>query len=144
MIRISIEQLTACSTPSRLPIEGDEQREQRNWIVRHAEDLPVEFDPDDVSRALSREAESAVAKARAARGLAAQDLGPHVPIVKLISVDERHLVVTVTTIKQEQDKAHEYLVAASAILSLLDKSVPIEDLQGIPRRFWRLLVGETR
>jgi hypothetical protein len=127
-----------------MAIEGDERREQRNWIVRHAEDLPAEFNRDDVSRALSGEAVSAVAKARAGRGLVAQELGVHSPVVRLILVDERHLVVNVTTIKQEQDDAHEYLVAASAVLSILDKMVPIEDIQGIPRRFWRLLVGEAR
>lgn len=144
MDRTSIEQLTAYSRPSRLPIEGDERREQRNWIVRHAEDLPAEFNPDDVSRALSTEAASAIAKARAARGLAAQDLGPHLPVVRLVLVDERHLVVNVSTIKQEEDVAHEYLVAASAALSILDERVPIEDIQGIPRRFWRLLLGQAR
>lgn len=143
MERISIEQLTAYSAPTRLPIAGDDRRDQRNWIVRHAEDLPGGFEPDEEAALLSREAAPAVAKARADRGLSIQDIGPHFPMVSLVPVDERHLMVSVTTIKLDEDEAHEYLVAASAALSSLDKRVPIEDIQGIPRRFWRLLVGEA-
>jgi hypothetical protein len=143
MNRVLIEQLAGYSTPLRIPIDGDNRREQRNWIVRHAR-VPVGFNPDAESVWLSKEAALAIANARAARGLPVQDLEPHVPLVSLMLVDDRHLVVTVTTIRLEDDEAHEYLVAASAALSVLDKRAPIEDIQGIPRRFWRFLLGEAQ
>jgi hypothetical protein len=140
----AIEQLTAFALPNPLPIEGDDRREQRSWVVRHAKDVPAEFEYEDVSKDLSSEAVAAVTKARADRGLTHENLGPHKPVIRLVRVDERHVVINIATIRQEEDDAHEYLIAASRALSVLEKGEPIEDIQGIPRRFWRLLLGEVR
>lgn len=142
MERASIERLTAHATPNRMPIEGDGRREQMNWVVRSVEDIPIGFQPEEASRSLSAAAEAVVADARTARGLPAH-LDSGRPTVRLVLVDEHHLIVTVATLRQAEDQAHEYLVAASAALSALDKRLAIDDIQGIPRRFWRLLVGES-
>jgi hypothetical protein len=91
---------------------------------------------------LSREAASAVRDARIARGLAAEGEGLIVPSVRVVLLDERHVIVNISTMRLEEDDAHAWLVAASAALKALDTSVPIDDIQGIPRRFWRLIVGE--
>lgn len=136
-----IEQFVAHCTPSRLPVPGEEDREHRNWIVRLAADLPEQWNSEDASVILTKAAVSAVRDAREARGLQVGDQDPHTPIARALSLDARHVVVIVTTIKLEEDDAHEYLVAASAALRALEAINPIDDIQGIPRRFWRIVIG---
>lgn len=63
--------------------------------------------------------------------------------MRVAAIDELHVVVGVSTIKLERDEAHAYLVAASAALRRLERTTPIDDIQGIPRRFWRLMLGPT-
>jgi hypothetical protein len=141
MEQVAIERITASATPKRLPIDGDDTREQRNWAVRHAP-VPAGWNLDEESARLTEAAAAAVAKARATRGLDARGADLHRPAVGLLPIDERHSILNVRTVVLPQDAAHEYLVAASAALATFDTRVPIEDVQGIPRRFWRLLIGE--
>jgi len=97
---------------------------------------------EQASDQLSKKAESTVVSARTARGLPATvDV---IPIVRVIVVDERHLIVNVCTVRLEEDDAHDYLVAASSALAALDMEIPLDDIQGIPRRFWRALIGEGK
>jgi hypothetical protein len=137
-----IEQLAAYSVPQPLTIHGDDGREQRNWVVRLAGSIPGESNLDDLSAKLSRTAVSAVTEARALRGLPVENAEPHMPLVRVLAVDAQHLIVNICTIKLEKDDVHAYLVAASAVLKGLHDAIAIEDVQGIPRRFWRLLIGE--
>jgi hypothetical protein len=136
-----IAQLVAHSTPSRLPVSTDEHREQRNWAIRVAADLGDTWNPDEAAALLTKKAASAVHAAREARGLPLDDEGRHAPVVRLLPIDGRHLVMSVITIKLEDDDAHSYLVAASTALRALDEVTPIDDIQGIPRRFWGALLG---
>ena len=75
------------------------------------------------------------------RGFDGEGGSAHVPVVHVLGIDERHVVVIICTINLEEDDAHSYLVAASAALRALEAVTPIEDIQGIPRRFWRLVLG---
>lgn len=136
-----IEQIVAHCTPSRLPVPGEEGREHRIWIVRLAADLPERWNPEDVSAVLTEAAASAVRDAREARGLQVDDQDSHTPVARVLYLDALHVIVNVTTIKLEEDDAHEYLVAASAALRALEATNPIDDIQGIPRRFWRIVIG---
>ena len=139
---VLIEQLAAYSTPSRLPVAGDPMREQRSWVVRLVRDIPQNWMAEHASDRLSKTAESAVVAARTARGLSATvDV---IPIVRVVVVDERHVIVNVSTVKLEEDDAHDYLVAASGALAALDVELPLDDIQGIPRRFWRVLIGDAK
>lgn len=137
-----VEKIAAHATPARMPAEGDDRREQRNWVVRVSDELPDGWTPERGSVVLTQEADSAVRAARAARGLGAEDSDAYRAIVRLMLIDARHLVVNVNTIKLEEDDSHAYLVAASAALRALDSEVAIEEIQGIPRRYWRAVIGE--
>ncbi len=135
-----IERLAANSAPMRLPVEGDQSREQRNWIVRLATDVDEQDDAGVLAGKLSSAAQGAIRQARIERQLAAEVDQPGVS-VRVDRIDPRHLVVSIATAPLEKDDAHEWLVAASAALRRLHQSAPVEDIQGIPVRFWKLVVG---
>lgn len=133
-LKESIERLTAYAVPQRVStVDG---RDERHWVVRVTEIpsdlLPVEDRLDQLARA-------AVAEARRERGLAEGQA--HVPSVTLKIIEPHHLVLSVTTIALEDDDAEEHLLAGSAALAGLKRELEIEDIQGIPLRYWRLLVG---
>lgn len=137
----AIERLTAHAAPQRLPLDGDETREHRNWVIRLAQPVAGGLNSNELSVILSRDAASAVAEALNERGLASAGNSIYAPTVRVVVIDELHVVLNVSTIRLEQDEAHAYLVAASAALRGLERTAAIEDIQGIPRRFWRLVVG---
>ena len=140
MDTIMIERLTGHSTPTRLPVEGNSGREERNWAVRLTGNLPTGRGTDDLVAKVTEAAIAAVREARTARGLDPAAKEGEVS-VRIHAVDARHAIVGITTVRLDKDDAHAWLVAASAALRALDGSVPVEDIQGIPRRFWKLLVG---
>lgn len=140
MTAMSIEQLTAFATPNPLPVHLSEHLEQRNWVVRLAVDSAEAWCLDEAASLLTATATAAVRAARDARGLATAG-STYTPVVRLIRIDRRHVVVSIMTAKLEDHDAHAYLVAASAALSALDELSAIDDIQGLPRRFWTSLVG---
>lgn len=142
MDSVLMERLAGSSAPTRIPVPGERQREQRSWVVRLVRDLPSEWMPEHASVRLNKKAESAVVAARTVRGLSATL--EVIPVVRVAVVDERHVIVSITTVRLEEDDAHDYLVAASAALAALDVELPLDDIQGIPRRFWRVLIGEGK
>lgn len=89
---------------------------------------------------LNREISAAIAKARDERAL---PIEAGDPFAELAWVDELHIVLTITSVRLENDEAHEYLIAASAALTALHTAWPIDDIQGIPIRYWRLLIVHT-
>lgn len=50
---------------------------------------------------------------------------------------------SIALIRAKDDVAHELLVTASSALRAVDRVLPIDDVQGLPRRYWRLLLGEA-
>ena len=141
MNAIQIGQIVAHSVPSRLPASPNENREQRNWVVRLVEELPNGWNADETASRLTEKAAQAITAAREARRLSVDDQERHAPVVRIWGIDDRHLVMNVITIRLEEDDAHSYLVAASTALGALDEVTPIDDIQGIPRRFWGALLG---
>jgi hypothetical protein len=136
----AIERVAANSAPTRVPVEGDSSLEERHWVVRLSFDLPLDHRGQDLERITSEAAARAVREARIARELdATADEGR--VTVHLHSVDARHVIVSIGTVRLERDDAHAWLVAASAALRALHDVVPIDDIQGLPRAFWKVLVG---
>lgn len=135
----TIERLAANAAPNRLPVDGDPEQEQRNWVVRLAAELPRGWDANVAAEVLASRAVEAVRDARAQRGQSSEALTQ--PMVMLTRIDERHLIVSVRTERLERDEAHAWLVAASAALRALERTLRVEEIQGFPRRFWRLVLG---
>ena len=140
MDRAAIERVAANSSPTRVPVEGDSSLEERHWTVRLSVDLPRDHRGPKLEPMASEAATSAVRGARLARGLDA-DADEGRVTLQLHSVDARHLIVSIGTVRLERDDAHAWIVAASAALRALHDVVPIEDIQGLPRAFWKVLVG---
>lgn len=141
MDKTAIERVAANSAPTRVPVEGDPAREERHWVVRLSSDLPTDG-RSDLEPMASGAAVAAVREARTARGLDPEAEGGRVT-VRLHTVDSRHLIASIGTVPIERDDAHAWLVAASAVLRCLHDHTPIEDIQGLPRAFWRILVGDA-
>ena len=136
----NLESLTGYSAPMRLPDGTSGIWEQRCWVVRFTSPFPGDRDQEEISRELERIAVGSVRDAREARGLPV-DVEEGVVRVKLRPFGDQYAVVVITTIRLERDDAEAYLVAASNVLIALDRITRLADIQGIPRRYWRLLVG---
>jgi hypothetical protein len=142
MNRFAVEQAAAFALPLAVPVPGDDTREQRNWAVRFSEELPPGWNSERVGSIANRAAEVAVEHACVERGIHDLDARAHRPAVRLVAVDERHVLVNVTTLRVAADRADTCLVAAGAALRALEAEAAIADLQGIPRSAWRLLLGD--
>jgi len=137
----AIERVAANAAPGRLPVEGDPSAEERHWAVRLTAEFPAGTSAVQLALAATEAASRAVSEARVSRGLDPATEEGRVA-VSLHSVDARHLIVSIRTVRLERDDAHAWLVAASAALRSLHDMTPVDDIQGLPRVFWKVLVGK--
>lgn len=138
----SVETITAYAVPSRAP-SSNASMDRRSWILRFRAPIAHSLDLDGTSLALTDAAVSAVCEARKVRSLGLDAELAHAPVVRIVALAERHAVMSVETVRLESDEAHEYLVAAVAALGAIEKIAAVEDIQGIPRQFWRHLIGSA-
>ena len=134
-----VEQLTAFSSPMILPLVEDPSKGQQNWVVRLMLDLPDNA-IEEISTNLEAAARTAILNAHRESGAEDESVEPQISI-KLGQIDQRHLVIGITTLRRDTTAVHSWLLSASAAMSALEKQFPIDDIQGIPRRFWTLLLG---
>jgi hypothetical protein len=130
------------ATPARLPVPGAKSRDARHWVIRLASNAPTSLRVEDLSVELTRAAQEGVAQARRERGLSGSELVSSRPDVAVHELGAMHLLVIVQTSGLENDSAHSYLVAAARALGALESRFPIADIQGFPREYWGLLLGE--
>ena len=62
-------------------------------------------------------------------------------MVKLVVVDAMHALAHIVTRRPEKDITGAGMMAIAQVLRWLDDEWDIEDLQGIPKRFWLLLAS---
>jgi len=134
--------LIAHSTPVRLPASSAPHRDERFWVVRLANDVSDAWNTNEAAARLTEKAVDSVNSAREATGLA-RDAPGDAPVVRLVPISSRHLVISIVTVRLEDDAANAYLVAASAALVALDEMNAVEDIQGLPRVCWRELIGPS-
>ncbi|ETX04092.1 MAG: hypothetical protein ETSY2_30800 [Candidatus Entotheonella gemina] len=60
-------------------------------------------------------------------------------MVKLVVVDDIHALVHMITRQPEKDITDAGMIAIAQVLRGIDDAWGIEELQGIPKRFWLLL-----
>jgi hypothetical protein len=137
----AVEQLVAYSAPNRLPVDGEGEFEQRNWIVRTAVDVPESWDLAEAAKVLTSDAVAEVRGAAAARGVEGSDRERQHVVVNLIRLDRQHLIVRIKSVRLEKDELYVYLIAASRALRTLEAQYPIDDIQGYPRAYWRMVLG---
>jgi hypothetical protein len=137
----AVEQLVAYSAPNRLPVDGEGEFELRNWIVRTAMDVPESWDLAEAAKVLTSDAVAEVRGAAAARGLEGSDRERQHVVVNLIRLDRQHLIVRIKSVRLEKDELYVYLIAASRALRTLEAQHPIDDIQGYPRAYWRMVLG---
>ncbi|HLK90927.1 MAG TPA: hypothetical protein VKZ18_13600 [Polyangia bacterium] len=110
----------------------------RAWAVRLAEPA--------AERLVGREGELLDSVVNGVRATAGQ---PH-PIerrpadfaqIQVVAVDQRHVFLRIR-LAAGFAQSELGLAANLAALQKLDEIAPVEDLQGTPRRFWRVLLGK--
>ncbi|MFO0550972.1 MAG: hypothetical protein U0271_21455 [Polyangiaceae bacterium] len=138
--RTDIEIRVAFAVP--MPVRnGIDERDERNWFVRVKSPLPARWDRERVSALVAGEAVAAVHAACVERGFSVEVAQLHLPRIELVRVDVSHLLLRIATPRLAEDVAHAYLIAGSHALRALEKLVELDDIQGIPRRYWRHLIG---
>lgn len=113
---------------------------QRNWVIRFVRPQSDDsFNLSQVESLLSSAAVDAVLKCRSEKGLIADNgLAPR---VQISMIDNVHLLLQIEELLQNENET--FLVAASAALRILDEMSPVDDIQGLPRQLWRLLIGPS-
>ena len=131
-----VEQLTVFAVPAA---REDNAGAHRNWVVRFRDAVPDEWSAPGTETSLNSAAQDAVRRALEARGVSHDR--DAAPVVRVIPIDRLRAAVCVRTARVANDLFAMHLVAASAALRALDRIETIEDIQGIPAPFWRLLLG---
>lgn len=137
----TLQLLAARAAPSPIPLaSSDGTHEQRLWIVRLREELP-----DDRAATLEAIVQGGTVEAtragRVERGLDAESEHGDVTM-QIHRATALHLIVRVTTVVHRLDLADTSLLAQAAALRALHVAAPIEDIQGFPREYWRVLIGD--
>jgi hypothetical protein len=124
--------LAVASTPS---LRRTDSETVRNWIVRFQGPLQVDH------RALATSLNSGIAEfvtSTFSKHYTAQELIGCIPTMELIPVDEVRWVVRVC-MGLHDPGGPARLVAEYEVLRRLDSLIPIEELQGFPRKLWPII-----
>lgn len=123
--------------PSSFDVQGTEGRRERWWALRLR--VRADEDAERVSRRLHDAALNALRSAAVARGLGLTIVGEIDVEAEWLS--EKHLLLRVETSREADENVEADLVCSRAAVMELEREYAVEDIQGLPRRLWRLLFG---
>lgn len=128
-----MKELTGHVYPTTEPSPLNASRFVRRWIVRTRRSLP-----NDLSDAARCIVEKVGAIVRDAYGSSASDeeIAHNLPALQLARGDELHLVAAIEVAAPDTAVGDAPALATWRILGEIDLLYEIDDLQGIPRRFW--------
>ncbi len=135
-----VAQFAAHCWPPIVPVEDHPDRVRRSWVLRLAQPLPPDSDVEAVGQRVEERARKKI-KGALGQYYSADALEPSFPLVKLVVVDAMHALAHIVTRRPEQDITDAGMIAIAQVLRGLDDEWDIEDLQGIPKRFWLLLAS---
>ena len=127
--------------PPQEEVGGDGRRCLRKWIVRSVRSLPAQDELDRLADALAQEVAVGIREGYAAAP--PEKLHESYPTASLIKIDDHHLIAVVETPTREAEVGHATLIGNWGFLCCVDRELGIEELEGIPKRFWFPLGGET-
>jgi hypothetical protein len=131
-----VARLAIASWPKAIGVEGD--RKELNWAIR----TEVSVDPTITELGPELEAVGRISVTEAFGGLYSEKkLSTTMPSVKVVFIDERHLVVRITIDAGGLGASDPGMAAVIGVLGSIDSRFGVEELQGYPRRFWSLFFG---
>ena len=131
-----ISDLVGEAYPVAVALEGGRLR--RNWIARTVDILPGEVTLDRLQRFLE---DDAIASIRAAysSSVAAEALSAASPSVRLVRLDDRHLVIRTEFAGPEIAVGSSAVISQLDVLQAVDQRMRLDDLQGRPWDCWFFL-----
>jgi hypothetical protein len=135
-----VAQFAAHCWPPIVPVEDSADRVRRSWVLRLAQPLPSDVDVKAVGQRMEKRAQKKIKEALGSY-YSGDELEPSFPWVKLVVVDPMHALAHIVTRQPEKDITDAGMIAIAQVLRGLDEEWVIEDLQGIPKRFWLLLAS---
>jgi hypothetical protein len=135
-----VAQFAAHCWPPIVPVEDHLDRVRRSWVLRLARPLSPDVDVKAVGQRVEERARNQIVEALGSY-YSDHELELSFPLVKLVVVDPMHVLAHIVTRQPEKDITDAGMIAMTQVLRGLDTEWGIEDLQGIPKRFWLLLAS---
>ncbi|HEY7370771.1 MAG TPA: hypothetical protein VIF57_01240 [Polyangia bacterium] len=138
MTESEISDLVGYAYPAALPIEGRTGWLRRRWVVRTSRDID-EAVCAQIGDRVTRNIRAALLDS----GVPAEALARGAPTVRLSVLDARHAIMCADCVGPNSgiDVGDAATAANWGALQQLDAELGIDELEGLPRRFWKLLVG---
>jgi len=114
-------------------------REQQTWNVRFTTPIVTTFDSDQMANRLTEAGREATLKAATEAGIANPET--HLPSVRLVILDQHHALVIVEGPARDRDVLHVGLIGPFLALRTLHEAQELDDIQGVPIRYWPVLLG---
>jgi hypothetical protein len=119
-----------------------EGRFVRRWVLRFRQQIPEQADLDNLAEKLSAEAREILRSAYGER-LVMNPVASTLPIANIVRVTSLHCVVSIESPDHDHAVGDDAAVGTWRILQGIDRSLEIDDLEGIPKRFWFPLGGAS-
>lgn len=132
-----ISELVGEAYPVAVAVDG---RLRRNWVARTVGPVPDEEALAQLHRKLEQHTNTSITAAYAS-STPPQDLARARPSIRLLRLDDRHVIVRVEFAEADKSVGDAAAIAQWGVLQTLDRELPIEELQGIPADYWFALRG---
>lgn len=116
-------------------IEIANGRLRRDWVARTSRTLPAEAALAALGRKIEDEVHAAIATAFGTVATEAELKAARASI-SLARLDDLHLVVRIEFAGPDTTVGDAAVISQWGALQRLDREVPIDDLQGLPRSYW--------
>lgn len=131
-----ISELREHAYPVAVAIDGGRLR--RSWIARTVDVLPDEVTLTEMQRVLEDHASASIVTAYSSSATA-EALSAVRPSVRLVRLDDLHLIVRIEFAGPEISMGTEAAISQWGVLQAVDRQMRLDDLQGIPCDHWFFL-----
>jgi hypothetical protein len=136
MTEKEISNLVGYSFPAALPVEGRPDWLRRNWVLRTSREID-EATCATLGELVTRNIRAALSDS----GVSAGDLDRGAPVIAINVLDARHAIVSTDFMAPDSglNLGDAAMAATWGALQQLDARLDIDELEGLPRRFWKPL-----
>ncbi len=128
-----VHEVVGALYPEAIPASAGDGWLERRWVVRTRDDLPPRQSLERLATQLTSDAVESSASQNVREYAASKR------VVELLPATAKHCIVIVRFPGPEASTGDEASALNWGVLCGLDARIAIEDLQGLPRRFWFFL-----